>query len=138
MRQVTLLAGTSAVALLTLVASSTGCVGEDAKVAHEEMLRLRSSIHHGMTPEEIEDAFGKLRPQYLRYAGAHQSIVTIVQTAPESGLKEWVLWVSLRNGGAAAVRIRTADSHEERPRDAPEDIIWQEEDPTTPFTKGER
>ena len=77
-----------------------------------------------MRPEEIEAAFKNLQPRYLRYAGAARSVVTVVQTAPESGLKEWVLWVSLRDGRAAALRIRTADSPEERPRDAPEDIIW--------------
>jgi hypothetical protein len=121
-----------------LFAVSAACVvGQNVERAHEEMLQLRSSIHQGMTPEEIESIFGKLQPKYLRYAGAHQSIVTIVQTAPESGLRDWVLWVSLRQGGAPAIRIRTADSHEERPRGAPVDIIWQEEDQGTPFTRGE-
>lgn len=138
MRRTVLLIGAYGVALAGPVAVSTGCVGRDVKLAHEEMLRLRSSIQQGMTPDQIEGIFRKLQPQYLRYAGAHQSIVTIVQTAPESGLKEWVLWVSLRQGGAAGIRIRTADSHEERPPDAPEDIIWQDEDPNTPFKQGRR
>jgi hypothetical protein len=126
------------IALTSLVVVTTGCVGQDVQLSHDEMLRVRSSIQEGMKPEEIEKVFRELEPRHLRYAGAHQSIVTIVQTAPESGVKEWVLWVSLRQGGAAAVRIRTADSHEEHPRGAPEDIIWQEEDQGTPFTRGKR
>ena len=132
MRQALLFTG--GVAVLGL-AVSTWCAGRDVKRAHEEMRVLRASIHEGMTPKQIEGAFEKLQPKHLRYAGAHQSIVTIVQTSSESGLKEWVLWVSLRQGGAAAIRIRTADSHEERPPDAPDDVIWQEEDQGTPFSR---
>ena len=127
-----------AAALTSLVVTFVGCFWRDAKRAHEEMLLVRSSIQSGMRPEEIEAAFKNLQPRYLRYAGAARSVVTVVQTAPESGLKEWVLWVSLRDGRAAALRIRTADSHEERPRDAPEDIIWQPEDPDTPFSRQAR
>lgn len=108
------------------LAVATSCPWRRASLAHEEMRVLRASINEGMTPSQIEGVFERLQPKYLRFAGVQQSIVTIVQIPPESGLKEWVLWISLRQGGAAALRVRTADSHEERPRDAPEDIVWQE------------
>ncbi len=135
MRRAFLVRAVWAGALTSLAVTFVGCFWHDARRAHEEMLLLRSSIQSGMTPGEIEAVFRDLQPQHLRYAGASRSVVTVVQAAPESGLKEWVLWVSLREGRAAALRIRTADSHEERPHDAPEDIIWQAEDPDTPFSR---
>ena len=89
-----------------------------------------------MTAEEIEALFKKANPRYLQYSGAYESVVTIGQSVPAgTPAKEWVLWVSLRQGRAAAVRIRTEDSSKERPRGAPEDIIWQPEDPSTPFSR---
>lgn len=105
----------------------------EADVAHAEMRALRSLIQAGMTPQEVEPAFETLQPQRLRFLGATASVILVVQQQPESGFKDWVLWVSLRQGTAAAVRIRTGDSADERPPDAPEDILWQSEDRDTPF-----
>ena len=122
--------------LVTVVAAVIRCAGREARLAHEEMLLLRSSIHEGMTADEIEGVFKKLAPRYLRYVGADGPVVITVQSVPAGvPAKEWVLWVSLRQGRAAALRIRTEDSSRERPRGAQEDLIWQEEDQGTPFMR---
>lgn len=128
-----------AIVLVSCVVSTVGCMGREARLAHEEMLSLRSSIREGMTPEEVEALLKAANPQRLRYGGAYGSVVTVGQSVAEGvPAKEWVLWVSLRQGRAAAVRIRTEDSSKERPRGAPEDIIWQPEDPDTPFSRQAR
>lgn len=124
------------VALVSLIVGATGCGVRDAGLAHAEMLSLRSSVREGMNAEEIEALFRKASPRHLRYGGVYGSVVTIGQSVPDGvPAKEWVLWISLRQGRAAAVRIRTEDSSKERPHGAPEDIVWQPEDPDTPFNR---
>jgi hypothetical protein len=125
------------IAVLSVVAVvCAGCWTRDIEAAHAEMLQLRGSVREGMTPGEIEDVFKKQQPAYVRYAGTSGSVVIFNQTVPDGRpVKEWVLWISLREGKAAAVRIRTNDSAAERPTDAPEDLIWKEEDPDTPFRR---
>jgi hypothetical protein len=122
------------VVLACAVAASSGCVG--SRRAHEEMLSFRSRLHADMTPQEIEALFRDMDLPHLRYGGAAGSVVTVGQAVADGvPAKEWVLWISLRQGRAAAVRIRTEDSSRERPHGAPEDVIWQTEDNDTPFAR---
>jgi hypothetical protein len=122
------------VALACAVAAASGCTG--SRRAHEEMLSFRARIHAEMTPQEIEALFMEMNLTHLRYGGAAGSVVTVGQAVADGvPAKEWVLWISLRQGRAAAVRIRTEDSSRERPHGAPEDIVWQPEDDDTPFTR---
>jgi hypothetical protein len=112
-----------------------GCDTQSADLAHEEMLRLRGEIRQGMKPADIAAAFAHVNPQHLNPPKVSPSVVVISQSVPEGLAKEWVLWVSLRQGEVAAVRIRTNDSPGELPAGAPADIVWSDEDRETPFSR---
>lgn len=90
-----------------------------------------------MQPAEIRVEFERQNPRRLRFVYREDTpVVLIQQVVQESAAKEWLLWVSLGSGTAAAVRIRTNDSPLERPPTAPEDLVWATEDAGTPFTPG--
>jgi hypothetical protein len=117
-------------ALLSLLA----CASPEVSRAHDEILEVRSRLRPGMTPEDVVSIFDEVQPKYL--LRPRLSVVVIIAQAVPQGwaAKEWVLWVSLRQGRVAAVRIRTSDSPGERPREAPPDLLWSEEDGPTPLS----
>lgn len=124
----------SAAALIVIVVvGQAACQNPAAQRAHEEMIAIHEGVRPGMRPSAIEEIFNRVKPQHLRYAGIAWNSVRIDQVVPEGGAKEWVLWISLKDGGAAAVRIRTKDSELEHPSGAPLDTVWAEEDEGTPF-----
>jgi hypothetical protein len=100
------------------------------------MVRVRAEIRQGMKPADIAAVFAHANPKHLNPPKVSSSVVVISQAVPEGLAKEWVLWVSLRQGEVAAVRIRTNDSPGERPSGAPADIVWSDEDRDTPFSRG--
>lgn len=123
------------VALIMCGLTHPACSNTEATSAHNEVLVLRSRVTAGMTPAEMEAAFKDLKLRHVRFDWSTDKAVRFQQIVPEYGVQGWVLWVSLRQGRAAAVRIRTVDSELERPTGAPEDLIWAEEDDGTPFKK---
>jgi hypothetical protein len=103
--------------------------------AHADITAIRDRIAAGMTPGEIRAVFEQQKSRHLRFVHRDgEPVVLIYQVVQESAAKEWLLWVSLNQGHAAAVRIRTNDSPLEHPAGAPGDLVWSQEDQGTPFT----
>jgi hypothetical protein len=122
--------------LLGVAVALVGCSKPEVKQAHEEMIQLRSRIRQGMSVDDVLREFNEVKPKYVRFAGADKGAVMFSQSAIEGwASKEWVMWVSLLQGRAAAIRIRTQDSTGEHPHAAPEDVIWTDEEPTSIFSQ---
>lgn len=118
-----------------LACAIVACDTSRVDLAHKELMQVRDGIRQGMGPTEIAAVYQRAHPQYVSSPKVSGSVVVIAQSEPQGFAKEWVLWVSLREGRAVALRIRTNDSPAEIPSDAPPDVVWSEEGPGTPFSR---
>jgi hypothetical protein len=85
-----------------------------------EVRGLYESLRTGMLRHEVEQRMqGDLYPhlQFSRGSGR----VWYAESPLEFGAKNWVLLVECEEDRVLAVRVRTADSVQEHPKDAPPD-----------------
>ena len=116
--------------------SLIGCNTEEIEAAHQEVITARSVLRVNMTVSEVEVAVRQLKLSRVVIRPLPPIYVSIRQTVLEGAAKEWVLWVSFSEGKAVSARIRTVDSELEHPEEAPSDLIWGREDPSSRWSVG--
>ncbi len=95
-----------------------------ARQARLEIAKLHSLIRPGMHQVEIQALVSGGRLSHLSVHPPVGSMLPVLSSPAILPEQDWVLWVSLRNGGAVAARVRVSDSAHMRPIGSPPDVAW--------------
>jgi hypothetical protein len=106
---------------LTFLAA-LACSTRNDSVVREELLQFRSSLQLGWTPEQVEKSFNSANFPRLKMIQERPDS-WIVTTPYVFGASNWFLYLTFRDHALVAVKVRTADSAEDHPTEAPPDIV---------------
>ena len=96
--------------------------------SRNELLKLRSEIRFGETVGEVLKGIERNDFKYLeksswaKFSQDNSNDVLAVKTPSEFGSSNWVLLIEFKNLKVNCIRIRTEDTFEIKPANAPEDI----------------
>ena len=90
----------------------------------EKVIALASEL--GTHQSSMEDVRGLIREPRFRGLTLHEDSSTewSIEAPMEFGAKNFVLYIEFKDSNVAALRVRTADSKNERPNDAPADKVF--------------
>jgi hypothetical protein len=109
----------SGIWLIVLATVSTGCRSPEAR---GELRELFSRLESATTKADVERIYRERKYQTLKLRESREDL-WVVETPLEFAAKNWVLYLEFSNSRLIASRIRTADSQDEQPADAPPDRI---------------
>src|SRR5205823_13616152 len=99
-----------------------GC--RERTVHREKIIMLATKLgEHQHSKEEVRSLARESNFQDLTL---HEDSPTqwSIEAPSEFGAKNWVLYVEFKDSRLAALRVRTADSKNERPKSAPQDKVF--------------
>lgn len=115
--------------VLLSVSVMTGCVGRSAssRESRTELTALFDRLDRSYSKDDVKSivAAGKYKRLTLIEDGLGTPHVWLVTTPLELGATNWQLWLEFSGSKLRASRIRTADSKEDHPPDAPPDREWK-------------
>jgi hypothetical protein len=115
-----------AVLYLTILAAPFACLVAFDEVrairARKPLLDLRASIAAARNRDEASDLLPRSVSEGLR-ARIVRPDQWVVETPTQIGARNWVLWIELDGERVRALRVRTEDSINQKPTDAPDDLV---------------
>jgi hypothetical protein len=95
---------------------------ESAGGARRELVALIRALEHAVTAEDVTRTFDNSEHRMLTLERVSGQL-WLVTTPYEFGAKNWYLYLDFERSVLVALRVRTEDSADVHPPDAPADVI---------------
>jgi hypothetical protein len=108
--------------VLLILIAVVACDRQNDDQARAQLLQFRNSLQPGATKDAVETSLRSAEYADLKLIKQSPE-VWIIATPYVFGASNWWLYLTFSNSTVAEIKVRTEDSAEHRPRDAPPDIV---------------